>query len=428
MKTYCYDIETYKELTLFCFLNFYSDEVVVFEISKNKNQLQDLVSFLSQELRIITFNGIHFDSLITNYICQNHKKLQKLSNLEFCKQIHQLSQVIINQEDDYDSYKPYSKYKYHKLYQEIDLFLLVSKGLRISKKLSLKFYAYNLDMNVQEMPVQHDQENLTNADIMLVNQYVINDVEVTKALAQKKKEEINLRFWVKQQYGLECLSWDIPKISSELLLKSYCDKTYHKVEQYMTEEDYKKQIRNRKYNKPTIKLGNHLPAFQFKTKQFQDLYKNICSSYDTFNKELIVKNPDNSRFKLTVSVGGIHSVNKNEKYVSTNDSKIYTIDISSMYPTNAINYQYVSPDLIEILGIYTDFKVQRLEAKKNKEEVKNLFLKLFLNGFSGLLDSQYSWLYAPEQALGLRITGQLQLCYMIEMLHEKGINVISCNT
>ena len=57
-----------------------------------------------------------------------------------------------------------------------------------------------------------------------------------------------------------------------------------------------------------------------------------------------------------------------------------------------------------------------------------LLLKLILNSFSGLIDSQYSWLYAPEQALGLRITGQLQLCKMAEMLIENKFNVISFNT
>ena len=430
MKTYCYDIETYKELTLFCFLNFYSDEVIVFEISKNKNQLQDLVSFLSQELRIITFNGIHFDSLITNYICQNYKKLQKLSNLEFCKQIHQLSQIVINQENDYDSYKPYSKYKYHKLYQEIDLFLLVSKGLRISKKLSLKFYAYNLDMNVQEMPVQHDQENLTDADIMLVNQYVINDVEVTKALAEKKKEEINLRFWIKKEYGLECLSWDAPKIASELFLKAYCDETFYKVENYMVYEDYKKEIQNRRYSQPTmIRLGDFIPTFNFKTKQFQDLYQEISNSYNTFSKELVVKNVDGSRFKITYGIGGQHTVQSNEMYENNPNYSYVDLDYASLYPSLYLIYNYNSPFFgYDLLNIQKDLKSQRIVAKKSKDKVKNEFLKLVLNSYSGLLGNQYSPFFAPEQVLGLRITGQLILTRLIEELVLNGISVFSSNT
>jgi hypothetical protein len=51
-----------------------------------------------------------------------------------------------------------------------------------------------------------------------------------------------------------------------------------------------------------------------------------------------------------------------------------------------------------------------------------------LNSFSGLIDNEYSWLYAPEQALGLRLTGQLQLCSMIEMLIANGFIIISANT
>ena len=49
-------------------------------------------------------------------------------------------------------------------------------------------------------------------------------------------------------------------------------------------------------------------------------------------------------------------------------------------------------------------------------------------GFSGLIDNEYSWLYAPEQALGLRLTGQLQLCSMIEMLIANEFSIISANT
>lgn len=425
MKTYCMDIETYKELVLYCFLDFYSDECIIFEVSKNKNELKDIYDFIkNQQLRIITFNGIHFDSVITNYIITEHNKLSKLSSLDFCSEIYRASQVIINSDNNQNEFY---KYKYHKLYEEIDVFLLVSKGLRISKKLSLKFYAYNLDMDIMEMPVYHGKVGLTDTDINLVRKYVRQDVNVTKELALKKREEINLRFWIRKEYGLDCLSWDAPKIASELLLDSFCKKTLPSgIRLY----DYKKQIRDRRYNKPSqIRLGDFIPKIQFKTKQFQDLYNRICNSYNTFNEEIIVKNPNNTFIKITLGVGGIHSKNDCEKHLTTLESITYTQDIGSMYPTNIENYSYVSPELGSVmLDIYSDIKTQRFQAKKDKDKVKDTFLKLILNSFSGLIDNQYSWLYAPEQALGLRITGQLQLCKMMEMLIEYNISIISCNT
>lgn len=419
------DIETYRETVLYCFLDFYSDDCIIFEVSKNKNELKDIYDFITnQKLRIITFNGIHFDSVITNYIISEYNKLSKLSSLDFCLEIYRASQVIINSNDNFHEY---SKYKYHKLYEEIDVFMLVSKGLRISKKLSLKFYAYNLDMDIMEMPVFHGKSGLTDTEIDLVRQYVKQDVNVTKELTIKKKEEINLRFWIRKEYLLDCLSWDAPRIASELLLDSYCKKT---LPNGISLYDYKKQIRDRRYEKPSqIRLGDFIPPIQYKTKQFQDLYNEICNSYNTFSKEIIVNNPDGSNIKITLGVGGIHAVNDCDKYITNLESFIYTQDIGSMYPTNIENYGYVSPELGNtMLDIYTDIKNQRFEAKKNKDKVKDTFLKLILNSFSGLIDNQYSWLFAPEQALGLRITGQLQLIKMTEMLIENGISIISCNT
>ena len=206
MKTYVMDIETYLEVTLYCFLDYYSDECIIYEISKNKNELKEIHDFIkSQQLRVVTFNGIHFDSLITNYIISNYNRLKTLDNLEFCADIYKASQTVILSND---LLHEYSKYKYHKLYQEIDVFMLVSKGLRISKKLSLKFYAYNLDMDIMEMPVHHGKVDLTDEEIDLVRLYVKQDVNVTKELTLNKKEEINLRFWIKSEYGLDCLSWD----------------------------------------------------------------------------------------------------------------------------------------------------------------------------------------------------------------------------
>lgn len=417
------DIETYKECVLYCFLDFYSDDCIIYEISKNKNQLKEICDFINnQKLRIITFNGIHFDSLITNYIVQNYLVLSNFSNLQLTSHIYNVSQVVINEEKH-----QYLKYKYHKLYEEIDVFLLVSKGLRISKKLSLKFYAFNLDMDIMEMPVFHGKDALTDTEIDLVKTYVKQDVNVTKQLALKKREEINLRVWIRKEYKLECLSWDAPKIASELLLDSFCKKT---LPNDLTLYEYKTQVRNRKYEKPAnIRLGDFIPNIQFKTKQFQDLYNEICNSYNTFSKEIIVKNYDNSFIKLQYSVGGLHSVNQNEKYITKNQTEIIDIDVQSMYPNLIKNLKSFNGFFgNHLLELYSDIIDQRIIAKNNKEKVKDVFFKLILNATSGILDNQYSWIYSPEQILALRITGQLYITKLIEECINNKIKIVSVNT
>ena len=416
------DIETYKECILYCFLDYNSNNYIIYEVSKNKNQLKEIYDFIkNNKLRIITFNGIHFDSLITNYIISNYFDLSKLSNIDLALHIYKVSQTVILHEQH-----PYLKYKYHKLYEEIDVFLLVSKGLRISKKLSLKFYAFNLDMDIMEMPVPHNKTGLTDEDIELVKKYVKQDVNVTKALAIKKKEEINLRIWIRKEYGLNCLSWDAPRIASELLLDNYCNLTKSKKDLY----EYKQEIRNRRYEKPSnIKLKDFIPNIFFKTKQFQELYNEVLNSVNGFNKELIVKNYDESYIKLQYGSGGIHSFNQNEKYVTTLNKKIIDVDIQSMYPNLIKNLKAFNSFFGDnLLDIYVDIIKQRVEAKKAKQTVKDTFFKLILNSTSGILDNQYSWIFSPEQILALRVTGQLYISRLIEECILNNIKVLSVNT
>jgi hypothetical protein len=348
------------------FLDWYSNEYLQFEISDRNNQLEEIKKTLLDTSYLIGFNILHYDNPILGWINQ-----QKEVN---ATEIYKVSQITINQDTDYDSFKPYYKYKEWKKIKSIDLFMFWSKMLRISKKLSLKFFAVSLDEEVLEMPIHYTKGNLTEDEMNLILNYNLTDCKVTKKLGEKVKEEINLRLWIKKEYGLDCLSWDAPKIASELILDSYCKKTFtEEVSDNSTLIDYKKSVRNRKYIKPfKIKLGDCLPEFKFKTKQFQDLYNNICESYNTFNKDIIIENPDKSKFKLTISIGGIHSVNNNEKYISTDTLKVYTQDIGSMYPTNIENYSYVSPELgKEMLDIYSNIKQERFQAKKQKLKTKD---------------------------------------------------------
>lgn len=63
-----------------------------------------------------------------------------------------------------------------------------------------------------------------------------------------------------------------------------------------------------------------------------------------------------------------------------------------------------------------------------KDKATDKFKKLILNSVSGLLDSQYSWLYYPEGALKLRLLGQLQLLTLLEESSLLGFRVVSQNT
>lgn len=110
-----------------------------------------------------------------------------------------------------------------------------------------------------------------------------------------------------------------------------------------------------------------------------------------------------------------------------------------MYPTNIENWKAFR--FPEVLDVYTGFKNTRTNEtkpglKKFKKESdewkyyqqKDTFIKLVLNGVSGHLDSEHSWLYNPEGIMKVRCGGQLILLALIEKCIIAGFDVISTNT
>jgi len=421
------DVETLLGCFTITFLDYDSDNYEQYVISERINQIQEIKEKLKRVNYFIGFNNIHFDSIICNWLIN-----QKETTPE---KIYNVAQTVIEQDDNYNKYRQYSKYKYNSPWINVDLFMYWSKMLRLSKKMSLKYFAVNLDMVVQEMPMSHSKKEFKPYEILEVLSYNYNDCLVTKALAKKLNEQINLRVGIKQTYNLDAISWDAPKIASELLLDSYCKLTFEKEfangetpADYTNFYDYKKTIRNTKPDGYDFINKEYLPKIEFKTKEFQDLYIEICNSKNGFEKEIIHKKFNGSRVKISYGSGGIHTVHKNEEYLSNSKSTLWTSDVSSLYPTLLENYKFINPKIHEVLDIYSQKKKERIEAKRNKWTVINETLKLVLNSTTGLLDNSYSWLYSPGPIMGLRLTGQLILTRLLEECNLSSFSVISMNT
>lgn len=104
MRQVC-DIETLAEFFSCYFLDYDSNESRVFIINKEINQLSELKRFLSQVKYLITLNGIHFDSVVLDWMI-------KQDNVTL-EEIYYVAQCVINQDERYDDYKPYSKHKWN---------------------------------------------------------------------------------------------------------------------------------------------------------------------------------------------------------------------------------------------------------------------------------------------------------------------------
>lgn len=439
MKTWVTDIENFNNLFFVGIKDFKNQTIINYEVSERRDDREALYEALATfDGYLVTFNGLHYDEVVLKYFLKEYDKLKKLPVEKFLKEIKNISNHTIDSDKYPTSFDKIKWYKWHKgtNWISIDLLCYWSKMLRLSKKISLKSLAVQLSHDeIQELPYPHDKL-LTVDEIEEVVRYNNrNDLGVTEKLLVKMKGEVLLRAYVKETYGLECWSMDAPKITSEYLLDDYCKKTYD--EEFINEEgktetfeQYKSRIRKTRYVPDPFKIGDYLPPVQFKTKIFQDLYERYKDNGGDF-KEKIPYIAHATRIMLIPSVGGIHSENDDQYWVSDDEWVILDADIAGLYPTLLTKYKFLPPKWRIVLDKLVEMIEDRTVAKRAGDKKKDKFLKLGNNGITGIADSSVFWLYSPEYLVALRVFGQLIQLRFIEDLTSQlqdGINVFFTNT
>jgi hypothetical protein len=426
-----YDIEVYKNFFCVGIKDFLTKEIIFYEISEEKNNLDLIYNwFKNYNGFLVGFNSIHYDNMIIKYLLNNYEKYKNLNYIDVTLDLKYFSDKIIDGEFD----EEIKRIKYMKTnWTDIDLFLYWSKMLRISKKISLKSLGIQLGYHtVQELPYKPDTI-LTIKDLPKLRYYnYTHDLGILELLLIKMEEEVKLRAYIKQEYNLECWSMDAPKIASEYLLEYYCQNTYNssiKDNNFESYWKYKKRIRDNRYEPSVWNIGDYIPKVNFKTKFFQDIYNEILKAKSNDKISLILPFfQKNHSLMLSISQGGIHSVNNNQSYLEDNDYYIIDADIAGLYPTLFRKYKFLRKELHIILEKYVQMIDDRTIAKRNGDKKKDTFLKLCNNAFSGLVDSNVTWLYSPEHILALRIFGQLIQLRFMEELNFHDIEILFTNT
>lgn len=420
-----YDLESYSNFFCVGIENFITQKKTYFEISEERNDLHLIYKwFYNYNGFLISFNGIHYDNMMIKYLIHNYKTFCNLSWQEITLELKQFNDKIIHENNPEEiKYIKYMKQPW----TDIDLYLYWSKGLRISKKISLKALGIQLGYPVvQELPFKPDHI-LKKEELPMIREYnTIHDLGILRLLTAKMEEDIKLRGYIKSEYGLECWSYDAPKIASEYLLEYYCSKTWNQQQPYWK---YKKEIRNTKYIPKVWLIRDYLPEVNFKTDFFKNIYKKIQKGASNNPFSLTIPfHQENHSVRLSISQGGIHSVNDNQHYKENEDDYLIDADIAGLYPTLFRKYRFLKKEYHIILDKYVEMIDDRTIAKRNGDKKKDTFLKLCNNAFSGLVDSPVTWLYSPEHILALRIFGQLIQLRFMEELNFHNISVLFTNT
>ena len=408
-----YDIEIFPNCFSLVIKNTETKEFQFFELSNRKNNLIDLVPlFLDKRYMFCGYNNLHYDNPIVNFIIEYKETLKKSTRLDIEYNLFQLSQTIIK--GDLEKWK---RWKYANNFETLDLLtMLFSQKLRVGLKEMQVTMKYS---NVQEYDGNFEAP-IPEEDIPKMIQYNINDVNSTEELLYRCENDIKLRLNIEEEYGIKALNKDGVNLGMEILKTKYLEKT-HK-----TWNDIK-DLRS-----PCNKIALNeiiLPFIKFDNPILKDLLNEmkqqvVSPDRKGYNKHFLMDN-----LEYSVGVGGIHSVNKPSIFIAKEDEIISDVDVASLYPSLIIEYGFYPPHLgKEFLEVYKGIKDERIEAKHNGNKLKNLTLKLSINGLSGNLQSEFSWCYSPKTVMRIRINGQLLLLMLAEKLISIGCQIIQANT
>lgn len=413
---FVYDIEVFPNVFTCTVKNSESLQHKCYEISSRRNDLTEICKlFLNKRIIFVGYNNLHYDNPVIAFLLMNYQDLSGLFASEICWKIKEISDTIINSTDG--KFDAWSKYKYANLFESLDLLaMMFSNKLRVGLKELQVTMQYH---NVQEYEGDFDQF-LPESEIDKVLEYNINDVDSTFELLNRCTKDIELRLSIEDEYGIKALSKDGVNLGMEILKQRYLAETgltWSDIKDLRSPCDY-------------LCLNEIIfPFINFKTKVLQDLLidlKKQCidPNDNSFERKFLLGNTAH-----TFGMGGIHSVNTPEYFEPDEDHLLIDADVASMYPSIILEHKVYPPHLGEaFLRVYGRIKDERIEAKRNKNKLKDATLKLSINGLSGNLQSPFSWVYSPKTVLQIRINGQLMLLMLAEACSEAGMHIIQSNT
>jgi len=419
-KVVCvYDIEVFSNCFHCCVKDTEKNTLYKFEISKRKNQLSELVSFFYYDIQdrmFCGYNNHHYDDVIINYMIDFYYKMDALPWYKVCQSIYNLSQKIIESEEGGNI--PFKKWKYAKYFYSMDLLTMqFSQKLRVGLKTMQVTMHYK---NVQEYDGDFDLPiPVDKIDEMIA--YNVNDVESTTELLYRLKDQIELRLFIEQEHGIDCLSMDSVKMAETFLLEEYSKKSgipKNVIKEMRSPMDY---IPLKDVILPFIKYKN--PKLQ---DVLEDMKKQVVYSKERkgYEKKFVLSN-----VVYSIGVGGIHSIHTPKIFLPKEDEHIGHADVTSMYPSLLIKYQLGPRHLGKLFcDIFEGIYYERIEAKHTGQNIKNLFLKIVLNSPTGKMQQEVSWMYDPFNVFRIRINGQLILLMLVDRLLQLGCEIIQVNT
>lgn len=420
------DYETMINCFCAVFIHHKTDEKKVFVVHDLRNNFTEFLKFLRQNIqndeRHISFNGLGFDSQITQYIIKNAGQLSKFTDPnDIVSFIYEKAQHTINNKEQ----PVFPEWKLS--IKQIDVFK-INHWDNANKRTSLKWAEYAMDWhNILDMPLPHNVPIHTQQELDMIIDYCTNDVLATKKILYLSKPLLDVRTKINQSYGLNCYNYSNTKLGSELLLKLYCEKTNKHIP----------EVKGNRTRRDIIHVKDIIfPYIEFKSPELQGFHQMIKEMKIINTRKDFKYQLSWNGYQFDYGTGGIHQCIETGIYKADDRFIIKDLDVASLYPSIACNNQMYPAHLgREFFEVYkNDIVDVRLNEKAKPSDQRNMAIiegfKEAANATYGNSNSEFSWLYDPQYTMQTTINGQLLLTMLVEelILSIPEIQLLQTNT
>lgn len=404
-----YDLETYKNVFIYCYVDRDTLKKGHFEISFRKDDTQKILDHLKIIKGQIGFNNIEFDWVVLDWL---------INNYEFYNQ-YSLPQAIYNKVQELFDTEGYKGIR-NPLVPQLDLYRIWHYSNK-SRATSLKWLEFAMRMqNIEDLPYKIDEE-LTSEMIDEIIEYCYHDVEATRQFYLKSLDKIELRKKLQQKYGLNLINRPDVGMAEDLVLDSYCKSTG-------LDKNY---VRGLKSIHSFIQANDIiLPQIKFQTEYMKNWFEKFKSVYlltprGNWKGQTIELFDE----KYDVGLGGLHIEQKALEFYKTENTFLAELDCSGMYPTFIAKHGMYPAHLgKDFLMLYRQIRDDRMEAKRIGDKTMDAAGKLMGNGVFGKFGSDLSYLFDLKMLYTTTLNNQLFLLMLIEQCGLNNLKIISANT
>jgi hypothetical protein len=406
-----YDCETYKNVFILCAQVCDSPFRYYFEISEWRNDSRQLIEWVRTLDTMYGFNNLGFDYPVLHTLIRMGKS--------DAYTVYEKAQQIIQSEDRFAN----MIYPSDRVVKQIDLFKIHHFDNK-ARTTNLKALEFNMRMdNISDLPFPVGS-SLTQEQVAVLRDYCFHDVAATEQFRLASLDQIRFREELTRKHGRDFMNHNDTKIGAEIFqmeLEKVGVQCY----------DYGANGRQpRQTERDFIPLKECVPQWiNFNIPEFQRI-KEFFSSQNVTETKGVFKDvvARVGGIDFAYGSGGLHASVENKSFIADDDWMIYDVDVTSLYPSIAIEHghypEHLGPRFVEV---YHDLRTQRIGYKKGSAE--NAMLKLALNGVYGKSNDKFSIFYDPFFTMKITLGGQMMISLLAErLLSVPDLHIIQVNT